>query len=101
MLQYFSQYRLHAASQSLACFDLPYIQLHYAALPRVIVVREDRGFASVPYCVDQSKLIQRDQAALLNSPVLPGEAARQLDVVAEFANDPQGDYWTAIFYLHS
>jgi 4-amino-4-deoxy-L-arabinose transferase-like glycosyltransferase len=100
MLEYFSQYRLHATDISLACFDLPYFQLHYAALPRVIVVREDRGFAAVPYCVNQSKLIESDAAALLRAPLQPGEGARQLDIVAIFPNDPQGDYYTAIFYLH-
>ena len=100
-LQYFSQYRLRAADKSLACFALPYTQLHYAALPRVIVVREDRLFADVPYCVNQSKLIERDKAALLTVPPLPGEVAPQLDVIAEFANDPQGDYYTAILYLHN
>lgn len=99
-LQYFSHYRLRAANKSLACFALPYTQLHYAALPRVIVVREDRGFAAVPYCVNQSKLIERDKTALLSVPLQPGEVAPQLDVVVEFANDPQGDYHTAIFYLH-
>jgi hypothetical protein len=101
MLQYFSQYRLRAADKSLACFALPYTQLHYPTLPRVIVVREDRGFASVPYCVNQSKLIDRDKAALLDAPPLPGEVAPQLDVIAEFANDPLGGYNTAIFYLHN
>ena len=101
MLEYFSQYRLRAVNQSLACFSLPYTQLHYTTLPRVIVVREDRGFASVPYCVNQSKLIERDKTALVGLPLQPGEVARHLDVVAEFANDPQGDYWTAIFYLHN
>jgi len=67
-LQYFSHYRLHAADKSLACFALPYTQLHYAALPRVIIVREDRGFAAVSYCVNQSKLIQRDEIALGSLP---------------------------------
>jgi hypothetical protein len=101
MLQYFSQYRLRAADKSLACFALPYTQLHYPTLPRVIVVREDRGFASVPYCVNQSKLIDRDKAALLDAPPLPGEVAPHLDVIAEFANDPLGGYNTAILYLHN
>jgi len=101
MLEYFSQYRLRATDTSLSCFALPYTQLHYDSLPRVVIVREDRGFAGVSYCVNQSKLIDRDKEALTDLPLQPGEMPRHVDLVTLFPNDPQGDYYTAIFYLHN
>jgi hypothetical protein len=100
MLQYFSQYRLHAATAPLACDDLPYDVVHDTALSWVLIVREDRGFAQVPGCVDQNQLIQRDQSSVLNAPPLPGKSSRQVILLAVFPNDPQGDYYTAIWYVH-
>ncbi len=100
MLQYFSQYRLHAPDTPLACSDLPYNVVHYTVLPRIFIVREDHDFAATSGCVQQTNLIERDKGALLSVAPQPGEAGRKLDVIAVFPNDPQGDYYTAILYLH-
>jgi hypothetical protein len=100
MLEYFSQYRLFADTRPLACDDLPYNVVHYTVLSWVLIVREDRGFATVPGCVPQSQLIQRDETAMFNAPPLPGQGPRKLVLIAEFPNDPEGDYYTAIWYVH-
>jgi hypothetical protein len=100
ILEYFSRYRLRANDSELACFDLPDSLLHEAVLPRVFIIREDRGFAATPGCVDQTKLIERDKNALLKASPPSGVDSRRLDVIAVFANDPQGDYYTAILLLH-
>jgi hypothetical protein len=100
MLQYFSQYRLHAPDTVLACSDLPFNVVHYTVLPRIFIVREDRDFGATPGCVQQSDLIQRDRGALLSVAPQAGEGPRIIDVIDAFANDPQGGYYTAIWYLH-
>jgi hypothetical protein len=101
MLEYFSQYRLRATQSVLACQDLPFDVLNYTVLPRIFIVREDRGFAAYPDCVNQTGLIDRDETALRS--VVPdkgGSRPRKFDVIAVFPNDPQGDYFTAIWYVH-
>jgi hypothetical protein len=101
MLEYFSQYRLHAKQALLACNDLPVGVLNGSALPLIFIVREDRGFAAYPSCVQQTKLIERDRAALLSAVQYQNEGTAKLDVIAMFPNDPQKDYYTAIWYLHN
>lgn len=100
MLQYFSQYQLHASDQVLACYDLPFRSLHPATLPRIFVVREDRDMQSTPGCIHHN-LISRDKAALLSAATASGEAARKVDVIAIFPDDASSRYFTAIFNLHN
>lgn len=99
MLQFFSDYRLHSDEHVLACYDLPYNDLHFTELPRVFIVREDPDVQEAPGCIHDG-LIQRDEAALLSVPAGPGQRARKLDVVAVFPDDGSGKYFTAVFYLH-
>ena len=100
VLEYFSHYRLRPIETPLACSNLPFDVTHNIQLPRIFIVREDRGYASNPACVEQTNLIQRDIAALLNVSPLAGEAPRKIDVIASFPNDQQGGYFTAILLLH-
>lgn len=99
MLQYFSQYRLHASDQLLACYDLPFDVLHFTVLPRIFIVREDPDVQSMPGCIHQG-LIQRDEAALLSVASPPGKPARRLDVISVFPDDVSGRFMTAILYVH-
>jgi len=99
MVEYFSQYRLHAADSLLSCGDLPTNMITNSVLPRIFIVREDRDFAAYSYCVDQRTLIQRDEEDLA-SLRRPGEPTRRVDVIVIFPNDATGDYETAILYVH-
>ena len=100
MLQYFSDYRLHAPDTALSCNELPFNIVHYTVLPRLFVIREDHDFAATPGCIDQSTLISRDISDLSAVTPQPGEGVRRLDMIDQFPNDPQRDYYTAILYLH-
>jgi 4-amino-4-deoxy-L-arabinose transferase-like glycosyltransferase len=100
MLEYFSQYRLHATQAVLACNGLPPNVVNYTEHPRIFIVREDRGFAAYPQCIQQTELIEQDRTALLNATPRASAGPLRLEVIAVFPNDPQGDYYTAIWYLH-
>jgi 4-amino-4-deoxy-L-arabinose transferase-like glycosyltransferase len=99
MLQYFSNYRLHASEQLLSCYDLPYNVIHYTMPPRIFVIREDPDVQTLPGCIHDG-LISRDRAALLQVSPRPVESLRKLDVVEVFPDDTSGRYFTAVFYLH-
>jgi hypothetical protein len=97
VLQYFSNYRMHATQSVLACYDLPDDVIH-PALPRIFIVKEDPGFAALPGCVHQD-LAGRDKVALETS--MLRQRGRTLDVIDDFTLDPEGKFHAAIFYLHA
>ncbi|HKW72474.1 MAG TPA: hypothetical protein VJQ08_06585 [Candidatus Dormibacteraeota bacterium] len=99
MLQYFSVYRLDAAEQILACYDLPFNVLHYTQLPRVFVVREDPDVQQQNGCI-HAGLIDRDLSALRAVAPQRGEQPRKVDLIATFYDDVSHRYSTAILYVH-
>lgn len=99
MLQFFSGYHLHSSEQVLACYDLPYNVLHYTALPRIFVIREDPDEQTNPRCIHRG-LIQRDLSALNSVVPQKGEQQRRVDVIAVFPDDVTGRFYTAVLLVH-
>lgn len=101
LLEYFSGYRLAPTQTVLACSPLPFDVSHYTVLPRIFIVREDRGFSADRQCTDQSSLIAHDEIELRSVEQRPYEpSSRKIDLIAEFSNDPQDDYYTAVYFVH-